>query len=128
MSGQEGDMNKRILPAILGLLLACMTGGGHAQKPAAEGDTSAGRAFALEFCTACHVVAADQPYPPIYKGPSPSFVAIANRTTVTADGLRRFIRTTHPTIVKPLDMPSVEVTDYQLDQIIGYILSLRRAR
>jgi len=121
-------MNKRIPPAILGLLFACMTGGGHAQKPAAEGNTSAGQTFALEFCTACHVVAADQPYPPIYQGSSPPFVSIANRSTTTADALRKFIRTTHPTIVKPLDMPSVEVSDYQLDQIIGYILSLRRKR
>ena len=128
MSGQEGDMNKRIPPAILGLLFACMSGVVHAQKPAAEGSTGEGRAFALEFCTACHVVAANQPYPPIYKGPSPSFISIANRPTTTVDGLRRFIRTTHPTITKPLNMPSVEVTDYQLDQIIGYILSLRGKR
>jgi len=121
-------MNKRVSTAIVGLLFVCMIGGTQAQQPPAEGGTSAGRAFALEFCTACHVVAPNQPHPPIYRGPTPSFVSIANRPTTTADSLRKFIRTTHPTTTKPLDMPEVEVTDYQLDQIIGYILSLRRKR
>ena len=52
----------------------------------------------------------------------------ANKTTTAAESLRQFIRTTHPTIFRPLALPQVEVTDYQLDEIIRYILSLRARR
>jgi hypothetical protein len=72
------------------------------------------------------VVAPDQPERPIYRGPTPSFVQIANKPATTADALRHFVRTAHPTIAKPLDMPAVEVSDYQPSEIICYILSLRR--
>ena len=55
-------------------------------------------------------------------------MAIANRKGITAESLREFVRTTHSTMKEPGNMPTLEVTDYQLDQIVDYILSLRRKR
>lgn len=91
-----------------------------------QNDTSTGRDFSVEFCAACHVVTSTQRAPTIYHGATPSFAQIANKPTSTAASLRQFVRTTHATITRPLDMPELEVTDYQLDEIIRYILSLRR--
>jgi hypothetical protein len=117
-------MRRPLACLILGLL--CASGLAEAQRTSGSGGTSVGRDFAIEFCTACHVVAPDQPEGPIYRGPTPSFVQIANKPGTTAESLRHFVRATHPTVVKPLDMPAVEVSDYQLSEIIGYILSLRK--
>ncbi len=117
-------MNRPLVYVVIGLL--CAPSLAKAQHSSDSGGTSVGRAFAVEFCTACHVVAPNQRERPIYRGPTPSFVQIANKPATTADSLRSFVRTTHPTIVRPLGMPAVEVSDYQLDEIIRYILSLRR--
>lgn len=58
----------------------------------------------------------------------PSFAAIANRPGTTAETLRKFVRTTHSTMAEPGNMPLMGATDYQLDQIVRYILSLRTTR
>jgi hypothetical protein len=120
----EAPVNRSLACVVGGLLYA--TAIAEAQQSSDSAGISVGHDFAIEFCAACHVVASDQRQRPIYRGPSPSFIQIANKPAVTADSLRRFIRTTHPTLVKPLDMPASDVSDYQLDEIIRYILSLRR--
>jgi cytochrome c2 len=38
---------------------------------AAAGDAKEGHRLALKICYACHVVASDQPYPPILRHPAP---------------------------------------------------------
>jgi cytochrome c1 len=91
-------------------------------------DAIRGRAIAVSVCFACHVVAADQPSPPILLHPGPSFQAIANLPTETADTLRRFISTTHKAAGQPFKMPNPELTDEMLDQVVAYILSLRTRR
>ena len=121
-------MTWRVPAAIVSLLFACVAAGTHAQQPPAAEEINSGRSLALKLCTPCHVVSPDQPYPPILQRPGPSFSAIANRPTTTGDSLRRFMRTTHTTISRPYDMPSLELTDHQMEQIIGYIMSLRRKR
>jgi mono/diheme cytochrome c family protein len=40
----------------------------NAQKPADRGDADAGRDLAEQACTGCHVVSADQPFPPLLRG------------------------------------------------------------
>ncbi len=117
-------MTRPLACVVVGLL--CSAGLTQAQQASNSADISVGHDFAIEFCSACHVVASDQPKRPIYRGPTPSFVQIANKPATTADSLRHFVRTTHPTVVKPLDMPATDVSDYQLDEITRYILSLRR--
>ena len=110
------------------IVLAALPVNVHAQPASPETSVANGRTFAVEFCAPCHVVTANQRTPTIYRGSTPSFAQIANRTTTTAASLRNFVRTTHPTVTRPLDMPELEVTDYQLDEIIRYILSLRTRR
>jgi mono/diheme cytochrome c family protein len=98
--------------------------------PAEELDQSAvrGRSIAVSICSSCHVVASDQPYPPILRHPGPSFQAIANKPADTGDTLRRFIATTHKTAGQPFKMPNPELTDDMRDQVVAYILSLRNQR
>jgi hypothetical protein len=85
-----------------------------------------GREFALELCADCHVVASDQHNRPVHVQQIPSFAAIANRRGTTSQSLHVFIRTTHSSITQPGNMPILEVPDYEIDEIIDYILSLRK--
>jgi len=97
----------------------------HAQpKPA--GDVQEGRAFALEACTGCHVVAADQPFKPIYAGDihPPDFKDIASKPGVTADSLIYYLDTL-PTIPKDSHMANADLTPEQTRDVVAYILSLR---
>jgi cytochrome c1 len=110
-----------VVIAIICLSLPVST---RAQQPSAANDQ--GREFALTLCSDCHVVTPGQTQRPIHVQGIPSFMAIANTKGITAESLRKFMRTTHSTIKEPGNMPTLEVTDYQLDQIVDYILSLRR--
>ncbi len=112
--------------AIAGPIYLCITPGADAEAPVAPG--SRGREFALNLCADCHVVASDQPQRPVHTQQIPSFAAIANRQGTTAESLWRFVKTTHSTMAEPGNMPIMGVTDYQLDEIIRYILSLRKKR
>ncbi|MGZ6007153.1 MAG: c-type cytochrome [Rhizomicrobium sp.] len=93
-----------------------------------EANPSKGHAFALLVCAACHVVASDQGSPPILRNPGPRFDAIANRAGTTEDSLRAFLTTTHSRINVPRGMPNPRLADYQIAEVISYILSLRQKR
>lgn len=90
------------------------------------GDPQAGRDLALEACTSCHVVAADQPFKPIYTGTPrpPDFKDVANRPDVTAASLQHWLDTL-PTIPKGSQMANPDLTDEQTRDVVAYILSLR---
>jgi mono/diheme cytochrome c family protein len=98
----------------------------QAQEPRGQDATVRGRAIALSVCSACHVVAADQPHAPTLRRPGPSFQTIANRPTTTVDTLRRFISTTHTTAGEPFRMPNPELTEEMQAQVVSYVLSLRK--
>ena len=83
------------------------------------GDPASGRAFALEVCSSCHVVADDQSSPPRGRS-APSFAAIANTRAMTSNALHAFLAMPHPT------MPNLILTPEQTDDVVAYILSLRR--
>jgi len=87
---------------------------------------SQGRKFAVLVCAACHVVATDQRSPPILRTPGPTFDAIANKPETTETSLRTFLLTTHGKVINPPGMPNPELADYQMNEVIAYILSLRR--
>jgi mono/diheme cytochrome c family protein len=97
----------------------------HAQ-PKPVGDPKEGHAFALEACTGCHVVASDQPFPPIHAGDGhpPDFKDIANKPGVTAGSLIRYLDTL-PTIPKDSQMADADLTPEQTHDVAAYILSLR---
>ena len=78
-------------------------------------------------CSRCHVVSPDQDFPPQLQVSAPSFEAIANRRTSSAESLRHFISTTHwdgQTI--PITMPAPALTKQETAALVAYILSLRK--
>jgi mono/diheme cytochrome c family protein len=91
-----------------------------------QGDAQEGRAFALEACTSCHVVAADQRFKPITTATPrpPDFREIANRLNVTAASLLHDLASM-PTIPKDSRMANADLTDEQARDVVAYILSLR---
>jgi mono/diheme cytochrome c family protein len=108
------------------LLISTWTGDLHAQAVSQEATPSQGHAFALLVCAACHVVASDQEAPPILRIPGPSFDVIANNSDTTAESLHAFLSTTHAKIATATNMPNPQLADYQMSEVITYILSLRR--
>jgi len=93
-------------------------------QPDAEDEVKKGHQLAAAICAVCHVAAADQPYPPIMNPPAPSFATIAQR--MDAESLTKFIATTHRGLDTPRGMPNPELMDYQIKQVVAYILSLRK--
>jgi cytochrome c2 len=90
-----------------------------AQQPTREGDPAAGRAFALETCTPCHVVSSKQLAPRRF-ATAPEFQAIANTKAMTPSALHAFLSSPHPT------MPNLILSRQEEKDVIAYILSLRR--
>jgi len=85
-----------------------------------------GEHVARLVCSACHVVAVDQEYPPILIQLPPSFAEIANRPGVNAAYLVRFITTTHWDVDKlPMTMPNPQLNKEETVAVSRYILSLR---
>jgi mono/diheme cytochrome c family protein len=95
-------------------------------QPEAKGEIQNGHRIAATICAVCHVGAPDQAYQPIMKPPAPSFESIAQRQGVNAESLRQFITTTHRGLDTPKGMPDPELMDYQVKEVIAYILSLRK--
>ena len=94
--------------------------------PAAP-ELARGEHIARLICSACHVVATDQEFPPLLKDATPAFAEIANRPGVTAESLQRFITTTHWDVDKlPMSMPNPMLTQSQARAVSRYILSLRK--
>ncbi len=88
-------------------------------SPVSESDANQGRNLALIICTACHVIAADQPLQPTLQPPAPDFHAIANRPATTENSLHDFLVRPHG------KMPGLPLVDYQIAPLVSYILSLR---
>ena len=116
---------KKFAPAVIAASAAYATLAALAQ-PRQAGDAQAGRAFAIEACTGCHIVAADQPFKPIYAGAvqPPDFKDIANKPGITAASLIHYLDTL-PTIPNHPAMANADLTPEQTRDLAGYILSLR---
>ena len=82
------------------------------------GDPMAGKDFALGVCAECHLVAEDQGSWPL--GEAPDFRSVANDRGMTELALRAFLQTPHRT------MPNIMLSPEETDNVIAYILSLRR--
>ena len=122
---KHAPMKKLAVLALIAALAVCAALAAHAQpKPA--GDAKEGRALALEACTGCHIVAADQPFKPIYVGDVRplDFKDIAYKPGVTADSLVHYLDTL-PTIPKDSQMANADLTPEQTRDVVAYILSLR---
>ena len=85
-----------------------------------------GEQIAQQQCSACHVVAEKQEFPPLLKEPAPSFKSIANRPDISEKTLRQFVVTTHWDLkTVPITMPNPELSKADTGAVIRYILSLK---
>lgn len=115
--------------SILVALAAVVSAGpAFARQSDGGGSPATGRAVALNVCSACHLVAADQEVEPMASLMAPAFSTIANRPGATAAGLRTFIVKTHPTSDSPYQMPNPQLLDDQVRDVVSYILTLRNGR
>jgi cytochrome c2 len=108
---------RRVGPTLIFVTVLALAGAtAFAQLPS---DPDKGRAFALEVCTPCHVVAESQ-RTPRRLATAPEFRAIANARGTTETSLHAFLSTPHPS------MPNLILSQPEQDDVISYILSLRR--
>jgi len=114
-------MRKLLAAAMAAVLAALPLAAADAQTSTMTGNPRAGRAFALQVCALCHVVAPGQLTPPRLTT-APSFRAIADLPSTTALSLQVFLLSPHPT------MPNLVLTDSEAADVIAYILSLKRKR
>jgi cytochrome c1 len=89
-------------------------------------DVRKGHELAATSCSMCHVAAPDQPFMPIFDPPAPSFESIAQHKDINATSLQTFITTTHRGLDSPKGMPYPYLADYQVKQVVAYLLSLRK--
>ncbi len=84
------------------------------------GDASAGLLLARKICAECHYV--EQTWADLYVYEAPSFVDIAQYSDHSEMSLQVFFRVPHS------QMPSIKLTNDQIDDVVSYILGLRQSR
>jgi mono/diheme cytochrome c family protein len=110
-----------------GLLCVAGIANTYAADSARDAEMNDGRRIANQICSACHVVADDQRFPPLLNTPTPSFKEIANRSDVNAKELQKFITTTHWDVQSTsMRMPSQMLSKEETAAVSRYILSLRK--
>lgn len=103
-----------ILVALVALFLILRNANGAATE---SDSAAAGHRLAEAWCTACHVI---EPKTAGASNAAPDFVQVANLPSTTALSLKVFLRTSHPS------MPNLVLTADQTDDLVNYILSLKR--
>ena len=98
----------------------------QASQGSQDSQVAKGRELALMVCSACHIVAPKQELTPILRPPAPPFEVIAMRPRTTAESLSGFLATNHKAATAKLEMPDPMLVDYQIGEVVSYILSLRR--
>jgi mono/diheme cytochrome c family protein len=84
--------------------------------PGSSADLAAGESLAEKWCAQCHGIRPGQPGPNLS---APTFPEMAAEASITEYSLRALLRSPHET------MPQITFTPDQLDDIVGYILSLK---
>ena len=88
---------------------------------AAGRDAGFGHAFALATCSVCRVVSPDQPSPREFTT-APDFLSIAGTSGISDVALHEFLFGVHPT------MPNMRLSEKQADDVIAFILQVRKVR
>ena len=108
-------MNAGLVPLAIGALLSALP---HQLAAQEIGNITAGRQLAETWCRSCHLISPDAA-----SGTSngvPPFAAIARMKSTTVLSLRAFLQTPHAR------MPDLHLTRDEVDDLAGYILTLRR--
>ena len=102
--------------ALIAALLVVSPYAARGAAPERDG-VAAGRKLVEAWCMTCHATDANT------VGPSttaPNFARVANQASTTELALKVFLRSSHPS------MPNLVLTPEQSDDIVSYILSLKR--
>jgi cytochrome c len=82
------------------------------------GDPASGERLAERWCGSCHQLSPADARP---RTGAPGFPQIARLPSTTALALRVFLRTSHA------NMPNIQLTSAQTDDLIAFILSMSRS-
>jgi mono/diheme cytochrome c family protein len=108
-------------PVTLRLVLGLITGAFASAAVAQEsGNAKEGFVFAQAVCAECHAVRESERASP--KAQAPSFTTVANTPGMNAMALEVWFQTPHPT------MPNLKFSNEDSDNVIAYILRLRKHR
>ncbi|WP_052699207.1 c-type cytochrome [Hyphomicrobium sp. 99] len=114
MAGKIFDGTK--VPYVLAITVALLT---SVESRAEElGDPKIGRTFALNHCSECHAVNENEVVSP--NAGAPSFTSVASTSGMTGLALSAWLDTSHPT------MPNLVLSKQDRDDVIAYIISLKR--
>jgi mono/diheme cytochrome c family protein len=108
-------MKPALLKTFLGLTVSALASSAVAQE---SGNVRNGLAFAQRVCAECHAVRDGERASP--NAQAPSFTTVANTPGMNAMALEVWFQTPHPT------MPNLKMTNQESDNVIAYILSLRK--
>ena len=99
------------------VVLSCLVISGNGAADTI-GDIGQGQVFANKVCSTCHAVMADQFMSPVAE--ATPFQKVANTPGMTRTALTVFFRTPHK------KMPNLIISGAEADDVIAYILSLKR--
>ena len=99
-----------------------------AQAETPDDQIAAGRKFAGRVCGACHVVEQQRDELPVLAPPGPSFAVLAQRPHLTDAWLREFLGSNHRNMGPHQAMPNPRLADYQIDEIVAFMMSLKAAK
>jgi mono/diheme cytochrome c family protein len=86
---------------------------------------SEGRALARQICGNCHVVSEDSRQSIAGRPPTPSFLELVRRPSFSADDIRQFLSSDHRRIGSDQAMPNPRLAEYQIEEIVAYLETLR---
>ena len=115
------------ISALATLLLAGLASSAQAETPNAD-QVAAGRKFASRVCGACHVVMQQRDELPVLAPPGPSFAVLAQRPLLTEQVLREFLGSNHRSMGPHEAMPNPRLADYQIDEIVAFVMSLKTGK
>jgi mono/diheme cytochrome c family protein len=114
--------------ALLTLMLSAAFASAGQAETANSDLVAAGRSFAQRVCGACHVVTPQSKESPILSPPGPSFAVLAQRPLLTEPALREFLASNHGTMGPHEAMPNPRLVDYQIDEIVAFMMSLKAGK
>jgi mono/diheme cytochrome c family protein len=110
------------------LFVTCLLQSGLAWGQGDDGasDIRDGHRLASELCSICHLATPDQATLPIRHPPAPPFATILQRKDLTSEWLTNFLKTTHRGLDEPNGMPNPDLADFQIKQIVAYLMSVQQ--